>query len=272
MKREFRSLEAIPEMQRVLSRTAINAGGGHPLPPTLVSMPGAIELEPLMDSFCDDLEAAGYVEFSGSRRWLGMSLDYQQEPGFPAFEQMLRIMHKYAGYRNRFGGVLLVDLTQWSGHTDDKRFDELLAYIHDYSDEIYFLVHVNADEPMHTEQFKKAFSRWMYTLMIDIESPAAACLTARLVRRLGAKGYTPDAQAEALLGRTVDALTGLDDFAGIREIDSLAASICAACAGRYSLDADALADFAPDGAWMKQRLGEERITIGFTGGFNHERS
>ena len=241
-----------------------------PLPPVFMTMPGGVEPELFIDSFCDELDSGGYVAFSGTRRWLNMRLDFTEDGCFKSFELMLKCMHTHAGYCNHFHGVVLVDMTQWLKHSDDARFNDVLAYIHDFSDDAFFMMYVTVSDRQSAEAIRKAVSRWVFAVDIDIESPSPAALAAVLEDKLANAGYALAADARELLADSVEKLAAQDDFAGLREIDTLAAAISVRNLNRSALEAEHLGYFSADGEWLRQRLSGNRITMGFTGGRSYE--
>ncbi|MBQ5545212.1 MAG: hypothetical protein IIU00_05990, partial [Clostridia bacterium] len=170
MKQPFSSLALMPQLQNTMTRMVNYYGDADkPLPPMFVTFPGAVQPEPLMENLCDELEQGGYVRFTGVKRWLNMRLDYTEDPKFPSFTRMLESMRRYAGYCNQYHGVVLIDLTQWMTHTSDRHFEDVLAYIHDYSDEVFFFLYVFADDTQRPESMKNAIGRWLYAPCVDVE-------------------------------------------------------------------------------------------------------
>ena len=270
MKSNFPSLSMIPELQTQLTATA-DFYSNAALPPVFITLPLSVELEPLMDRLCDDLANTHSVRFTGTKRWLHMKLEYPEQEGFPSFALMMERLHKYAGYRNQYHGVVLIDLTPWLEHADDRRFSEVLAYLHDYADEMFFLTYITTNDSRRAEPMKREFNRWMYTVMVDVARPSVTYLTKKLTEQITEAGHSLTDSAKKLLRESVSRLAEQEDFTGMREINSLAIAICMSAVSRKRLDASHLTDFAPDGEWITQRIGQEKMTIGFTGGAANEK-
>lgn len=269
MKHAYYSLSVIPEMRSVMERAYGTKGRMQPggvYPPLFVVFPRSVEPEYVMDGLCDDLEALGQVEFTGSRRWLNGKLEYTEGVEFPSFAMMLECMHKNAGYRNEFGGLVRLDMTDWMEHVNDSRVGDVFAYVHDYCDRVLFLVSVTTDDEKLAKALRTEFTRWVYALTVNVNPPTAECLTEAIVGKLCAGGHTVAADARALLLQSVALLAAQKKFAGLREIDGLASAILAETASVRNVCARHLAAFAPDGQWIAARVSQEdndEFTIGF---------
>lgn len=266
MKKSFKSLSHFPRIREAVSAAAKFCGKNKPLPPMLAVLPSSVELEPVMDEFCDELEASGLVSFTGEKHWLNILIDFPEDGEFPSFSRMLESLRRAAGYRNNFSGVVRIDLTAWLDHIYDERMSALFAFIYDYSDEIFFIISVSDNDVSHADALKKELSRWMYTMNVDVKPFTTDQLVSIVENKLTESGHTLADDAKLLIRESVEKLAGQEDFTGLREIESFTTAIAVNTVSHKNISAKHLSDFALDGQWMEQHIDSEKITIGFNGG------
>lgn len=272
MKARLSSLSAIPEIQKGMIQAAECFGNGASMPPVFVTLPPSVEVEPFMDRLCDDMEAEELMVFTGDKRWLNVQMGYEKPPEFSSFTRMMECLHKFAGYRNSFCGIVRMDMTQWLDHMDDMRVSEVLAFIHDFSDEIFFIISVTVNDPVMAHPLIVECNRWMYTISVDAKKPHADMLLKVVKDKLNAEGHILTADAAKLLSQSLEILVEQEDFAGLRELNSMMLSIAYDTASINQISAEHLAAYAPDGEWMCRRIGSaNKFTIGFSGGAVNER-
>lgn len=271
MKPNFDRLSFIPEIKDALKSSFRNDHSCNPTPPLFVTLPESVELEYLMNGLCDELEECDCVSFTGDRRWLNFRLEYSEGKDFPSFSLMLKCLHRHAGYRNDFSGVVRIDLTEWVDHADDPKLSAVHAFIHDYSDCIFFIISVTSNEPECADALKKATTKWMYTVIADASSPTVEALTQFVSDKLSASGHQLTNEARELLTDSITTLSRQIHFAGMRQIESLSAAILAEIGDVEEIDANHLSAFASDSDWIQSCLDDEEITIGFTGGGTNAR-
>ena len=272
MKANLTSLDAIPELQSAVMRAAICFGNDAPMPPVIATLPPSVEIEPVMDNLCDDMEKASLVRFTGDKRWMNVLMRYEDPPKFSSFTHMLGCLRQFAGCRNRFGGIVRMDMTQWLEHMDDQRVSDVLAYIHDYSDEIFFIISVTVKDPHLAHPLIVECNRWMYTIAANVAGPTADLLLKTIKDKLTTAGHSLTPDAVRLLSRSLEILAEQEDFAGLRELNALAVAIACDTVNIKKISAEHLADYAPDGEWMSRRTGAgNKITTGFSGGAANER-
>ena len=262
----FHSLDYFPEMQDGLKRLFQRGNGSAGFTPVLVTLPPSVEPEYFLDGLCDDLEQAEAMVFTGDRRWLNFRLEYTDGAEFPSFALMLECMHKHSGYRNEFAGVVRVDMTDWTAYTEDSRLADVLAFIHDYSDSVFFIASVTTDDRQTAEPLKKEFGRWIHTVFIDVSKPSTQRLTEIVADRLSSSGHTLTADALELISASVDKLAKQQHFAGMREIYSLADAMAVEASGVKRISAKQIEAFSPDGEWIAAHADREKFSMGFTGG------
>lgn len=266
MKKLFKSLSNFPNMQEALTNAAGFCGKDKPLPPLLAVLPSSVELEPVMDGLCDELEDSGLVSFTGEKRWLNILIDCPEGGEFPSFSRMLESLRRTAGYRNNFSGVVRIDLTAWLDNIYDERMSALFAFIYDYSDEIFFIITVSDNDARRADALKKELNRWMYTITVDVRPFNINTLVSVVEDKLTESGHTLSDDARLLIRKSVEKLAEQEDFTGLREIESFATAIAISTVSHKKISAGHLSDFALDGQWMEQHSDSGKITIGFDGG------
>lgn len=266
MKKSFKSLSNFPCMQKTLTKAAAFCGKDKPLPPMLAVLPPSVELEPVMDELCNELDDNGLVNFTGEKRWLNILIDCPEDSEFSSFTRMLESLRRAAGYRNTFSGVVRIDLTAWLDDIYDERMSALFAFIYDYSDEIFFIISVSVNDPRCADALKKEINRWMYTITVDVESFNINTLVSVVENKLEESGHTLSDDARHLIKESVEKLSEQENFIGLREIESFATAVAVNMVSHKSISAEHLSEFALGGQWMKQYSDGEKITIGFDGG------
>ncbi len=269
MKNSFPSLSLVPDIQEVMNH-AFRCPADS-IPPVVLTLPYSVEPECFLNGLCDDLEKAELLRFTGDRRWLNFRLDYCVGTEFPSFSLMLECMHRHSGYRNEFGGVVRVDLTDWTGYTDDNRLDDSLAFIHDFSDRVLFIVSVSTDDPRIAAALKSKIRRWTNCVTADVAKPSAEVWTGYAAERLSASGHLLTADAQQLLSETVGVLSEQMHFAGMREINALVSAILNEIGSIRRISAKHMAAFSADGEWVASHMDTEKFIIGFSGGNPNDR-
>lgn len=265
MVKKLSSLSLMPAMSRAMCE-AMRVSEGRMLAPMFAVLPSQVELEPILDELCVELEENDLVRFTGERRWLNFRLTVSQGSGFESFERMLVSMRRSAGYSNRFRGVVRVDVTEWVDSAHDERMQALFAYIHDHSDEIFFIITVTSDDPDRAQTFRKALERWVYAAFALVKPYDTGKLVSFVEDRLAARGQKLSDAAIGVLKMTIDMLASQDDFAGIREIESLVGAISVSVGTQELITLEHMTAYSPDGSWVKRRMSEQPTTIGFAGG------
>jgi hypothetical protein len=271
MTSSLHSISSIPEMEKAIETIFRVSPMRNPIPPVLITLPYSVELEFFMNALCDELEDAGCISFTGERRWLNFRLDYPENQDFSSFSLMLQCLHRFSGYRNSFGGVVRIDLTDWTDHTDDPKLSAVFAYVHDYSDSVFFILSVTTDEPACADALKKEANKWMHTVTADASCPSVETLARHISDKLGAFGCRLTDEADDLLRSSISALSSQKHFAGMRQIESLGDAILMEIGDIKEITVDHLAPFAPDSDWITACMDAEEITIGFTGGKQNAR-
>ena len=262
----FDAASIIPEVKEGLKTIFRNIPCRDAIPPLVVTNPESVELEYIMNGICDELEQAGCIAFTGDRRWLNFRLEYSEGKDFPSFSLMLKCMHRHAGYRNDFSGVVRIDLTEWTEHVDEPKLSALLAFVHDFSDCIFFILSVTCNEPHVADALKKETNKWMFTVTTDATSPTVEALTKIVEEKLDATGHHLTDDARQLLADSISTLSAQKHFAGIRQIESLSAAILAEIGDIEEVSANHLDAFSCDSEWVKSCIDDAEITMGFTGG------
>ena len=229
----------------------------------------------LLDSvklgFIGRMERDGRIRFTGDKRWLNFRLEYTDGAEFPSFAKMIECMHRHSGYRNEFAGVVRIDMTDWTEHTEDARLASVIAFIHDYSDSVFFITTVTSDEKLMCEPLKKVFDKWIHTEFITVAKPSTEILTETVIDRLASEGHTLTADAKELIEASVRKLSEQKHFAGLREIISLADAISAEAVGVKRISAKHLSAFSSEGEWIAEHTDGESFSIGFSGGNSNDR-
>ena len=267
----FNSFSSVPEIKKALDAIFQDNHDRHSIPPVFITLPGSLQLEYFMNGLCDELEESGCINFTGDRRWLNFRLEYPEESDFKSFSSMLQCLHRHSGYRNHFAGVVRIDLSDWIDHENDAKLSAILAYIHDYSDSIFFIISVTIDEPQLADGLKKETNRWMNTVMTDASCPSVESLTQLVSDKLTSHGHQLTTDARDLLKDSITALSSQTHFAGVRQIVSLSDAILMEIGDVKEISANQLSPFGPDGDWIAACMDSEEITIGFTGGTKNGR-
>lgn len=267
----FNSFSSVPEIEKALCTIFRGNHDRHPIPPVFATLPGSLQLEYFMNGLCDELEKSGSIHFTGDRRWLNFRLEYPEDPDFKSFALMLQCLHRHSGYRNHFAGVVRIDLTDWIDHENDPKLSAILAYIHDYSDSIFFIISVTTDEPHLADGLKKETNRWMNTVTTDASCPSVESLTQLVSDKLTLHGHQLTTDARDLLKDSIATLSTQTHFAGVRQIVSLSDAILLEVGDVKEISANQLSAFAPESDWITSCMDSEEITIGFTGGTKNGR-
>ena len=266
----FEALEAVPELRGALEASASMCDNGMSLPPVVAVLSPAVELEPMMDGLCSELDSMGLVRFTGNRRWLNIGIEHPELDGFGSMERMMAKMRHAAGYHNRFGGVVKLDLTAWMDSADDKRMDELMGFIHDYRSEMFFIITMRTTDPEAAEPMIKLIRKWFYATEVTVNATQAHTFMSIMTRRLQAMQCSLSVQAGVVIAETIDRLMKEEDFAGVKEIESLANAILFKVGRNTVVTTEEVAEFAASGEWMRRRSNSRHTTIGFEGGSSNE--
>lgn len=70
---------------------------------------------------------------AGQKDYLFFSASYtrQDDSCFPAVQELYQLVMDAAGYYGSYRGILLIDVSEWAGHYQEKYFDIFLSYLAD---------------------------------------------------------------------------------------------------------------------------------------------
>lgn len=229
----------------------------------------------------DVLDGISAVEFTGSRRILEFKLEAPDLPGaaFPAFERLQALLYSKAAYRNRFGGLVSIDLSDWLGMSEDVRFLRFLHFVRDNIANIFFVFLV-PDGDGSVSDMLGVMLRFIRVRAIKLPTPETEELLEYFTERLASMGFRLSGDADALMYDTLSALRESESFCGFKTLNALCDEV------RYTLmtgeswaigstvTAQQLEHFSSDGEWMRLRTGGSAglMQIGFTGGENDDRA
>jgi hypothetical protein len=214
------------------------------------------------------LEVVKAIQFAGEVKFIEFILDYTSDKErFPAFSRLVATLKNAAGFRNEFKGVVCIDVSEWVGYQNEKRFIRFLEYLSDNSDYL-FLIFIIDGKPSH--EMEAVLSSFLRIRKLKLNFPSEEILCEYVKNNIIQYGLMISEDANNILVKTLEKLIVQNGFDGYNTLNQLVLDLLYdKCKAEESynkiIDEKDIERYAPDGEWISQMLFKENIkrSIGF---------
>ncbi len=236
------------------------------LPAMLWYTKAGVGITRLLELLCDFLEEKGnLLSFSGDVPFFEHSLDYCGEgKPFTSFTRLVEALQSAAGFRNRFVGVIRIDVEQWVEHFTEDYFIDFTEFVCELARTNLVILSIESCRA-DSERFEAFLSVCMRICVVEFTSPSPAAYLSFLTEFFAEKRITITPEAEKILLASIERLTENPYFDGYKTVENLAEDIIynrfSSCNPNPLLDADAVADFSSESEYISRRIKSSPKTV-----------
>ena len=244
------------------------------LPDLCLQVDNGCDVTQILESITEFLlPRKNLLSFYGDVKFFQFMLNYTpEEAGFTELTRLMREVRQAAGFRNRFKGIVHIDVNEWLHHVQDKRLVELMNYLAENSHDwmIVLTVRSSNKRKQQIEELAQLVARFLRTEELKLGLPKSEYYLSLLKEGLLNYGITLKPDAEALMSETIKELRSNKSFGGEHTVNMLALDIVYTIYSRQGsksseLEAAELSEFAPESEYVTRavRKMEMKKRIGF---------
>lgn len=172
------------------------------------------------------LEKGNLIEFYGNVKYFEFMLDYcAPNNRFFEIQRMINEIKNAAGFRDRYKGIISIDIDEWVDHCEEKHFISFLEFLSSNSDDWLIVFNISTG---NEEDVKKLESILLMYFRIEksiLSLPESNEFLEFIIQRLSGYDVVLDKSAQDLLLKSIEKLRENKYFDGYKTLIMLCQDI-----------------------------------------------
>lgn len=173
---EFEVLNSIPSLYS-FTKKCINTNINIKIPPMFINKYMDVDITEEIEAFASILEKKSIIDFKGDKNIIFYELDNISEIE-NIYEYLKVLVKRRKKFDNNFKGILYLEIRELAECDDDKKLNDLLAFMDDFKENIYFILSYTQKNNFDKSEiiFNKINSQmYIYKISLDLPSKKYLC-------------------------------------------------------------------------------------------------